>query len=294
MKALRILGIGMASGLLIVLISSWVIAGRLVEPQRHLIGPAPSDLPAKAISIYSQSGSRLAGWHVPATPSKGVVVLLHGIRGSRLSMLGRARFLHGAGFSVVMIDFQAHGESPGAQITAGHLEKHDARAAIGFAKTRHPGEPVAIIGVSLGAAAAILATPLNIDALVVESAYPDIRNAIHNRVSIRLGPVSWLPSELLLAQLKPRLGIPRSALRPVVNISGVGVPLLLVSGGEDRHTTVSDTRQLFDAAAQPKELWIVEGAGHVDLHAVEPVEYEARILDFFWRHMRKVPPGNAG
>ncbi|MDG2359568.1 MAG: hypothetical protein P8M20_07945 [Planctomycetaceae bacterium] len=63
--------------------------------------------------------------------------------------------LHGEGYSVVMIDLQAHGEIFGTQITSGHLEKHDARAAVEFARNQHSNES---IGVSLGGAYALLAS----------------------------------------------------------------------------------------------------------------------------------------
>ncbi len=31
--------------------------------------------------------------------------------------------------------------------------------------------------------------------------------------------------------------------------------------------TVDDTKRVFAAAPQPKQLWLVEGAQHIDLHA---------------------------
>ena len=50
---------------------------------------------------------------------------MHGVRGNRLSMLDRARFLSHAGFSVLVFDFQAHGESSGEHTTFGELESLD-------------------------------------------------------------------------------------------------------------------------------------------------------------------------
>ncbi|MFO0940401.1 MAG: hypothetical protein U0930_06500 [Pirellulales bacterium] len=77
-------------------------------------------------------------------------------------------------FSTVLIDLQAHGESSGEIITLGHLEKHDVVAAVEFAKLHHPNEKVAVIGYSLGRAAAKLAGPMQIDALIVEAVYSNI------------------------------------------------------------------------------------------------------------------------
>jgi len=268
------------------LIASWFVAGWLVSPQPRLIGDPPTDLPAKSISLVSDSGTAVAGWHIPAETPEGVVVLLHPIRGSRLSMLERARLLRAAGYSIVMIDLQAHGESPGEHITVGHLEKHDVLAAVEFARQKHPQEPIGVLGVSLGGAAALLSSPLGIDALVLESVYLNINDAVHNRVAAQLGPLSVIPAELLLVQLAPRLGISPSRLRPIDHVSSVGCPICLISGTEDRHTTAKETEQMFAAARQPKELWLVDGAAHVDLYSASPEEYKKRVVGFLNQHMR--------
>jgi alpha-beta hydrolase superfamily lysophospholipase len=274
--------------LVIGLVASWIVAGKLVAPQPRIIGEPPSGLPASSISFESNSGSTIAGWHVASDEAQGVIVLLHPIRGSRLSMLDRAHLLHSAGYSIVMIDLQAHGESPGDHITPGHLERHDVRAAVEFAREQHTDEPIGVLGVSLGGASALFASPLDVDALVLESVYPNIDDAVHNRVAARLGPLSTIPAKLLLVQLKPRLGISSSQLRPIDRLPNVECPVYVISGTEDKHTTVNETKQMFSVARQPKEMWLVEGAGHEDLYRVSPGEYKSRVLGFFKHHMGKV------
>lgn len=285
-RILRWLAIA-AFGLLIAgLAVSWFVAARLMASCPRVVGAPPADLPATSISLASESGGVVAGWHVPANSSKGVVVLLHGIRGSRLSMLKRARWLHAAGYSIVMIDLHAHGETPGDRITLGHLEKHDVRAAVAFARKTHPNEPIGVLGVSLGGAAAMLASPLNIDALVLESVYPAIDEAVHNRVAAKLGWLSTLPTALLLVQLEPRLGISASELRPIDYVPKVGCPVFLMSGTEDIDTTTTETREMFSVASEPKQLWLADGAAHVDLYGASAEEYETRVLQFLDQYMR--------
>jgi uncharacterized protein len=273
-------------GLLIGFLASWFVAGKLVESRPQKIGSPPADLRAALISLQSESGATISGWHIQADNSRGVIVLLHGIRGSRLSMLERARFLNSAGYSIVMIDLQGHGESSGEQITIGHLEKHDAKAAVEFARKQHPKEPIGVIGVSLGGASALLASPLGIDALVIESVYADIESAINNRVAARLGPLSAIPAWLLLMQLEPRLGIEKSQLRPIDHVPEIGCPVLVISGTEDLHTTAEETKRMYEAAQKPKELWLVDGAAHVDLLAAATTEYVSRVKRFLDKHLR--------
>lgn len=218
----------------------------------------------------------------------GVVLLLHGVRGSRKDMLTRAEFLSKAGYSLLLIDFQAHGESPGRQITFGYLESRDVEATLQFAAQQFPGERIGVIGVSLGGAATLLAgPPAKIDALVLEMVYPSIQEAITDRLAIRLGPYAPLMTPLLSLQIEPRFGISCNQLRPIDHVRNATMPKLFIAGAEDQHTTLAESRRMFAATSEPKELWVVEGARHMDLHAKAHEEYERRVLRFFGDRLKK-------
>lgn len=208
------------------LIVSWSVGGALVAPANCRVRP-PRDLAVEATTIPSESGSNLATWYLPAKNARATIVLLHPIRGNRRSMLGRAKLFHDVGYSVVMVDLQAHGESPGEHITAGYLERHDAIAAVKYARARNPTHRIGVVGCSLGGAASLLAGRLDIDVIVIESVYPTISDAIHDRIAMRVGPLSYVLSPALICQLKPRLGIAASALRPIDHIAAVGCPILV-------------------------------------------------------------------
>lgn len=104
---------------------AWRIGGDLVAPANRNIGPPPRHLPFESFTLPSDSGSAIATWYLPKAPEgmAATVVLLHPLRGSRRSMLERATLFYRAGFAVVLIDLQAHWESPGQYITAGFLER---------------------------------------------------------------------------------------------------------------------------------------------------------------------------
>jgi fermentation-respiration switch protein FrsA (DUF1100 family) len=197
---------------------------------------AAGGAPGAAGELPSESGGAIHGWLVPGAPGRGGIVLAHSVRSNRLEMVGRAEFLHRAGHPLLLFDEQAHGESPGRRITFGQLESHDARAAVAFARARWPDARIGYLGVSQGGAAALLgADPLAVDALVVEAVYPTLREAVANRIAIRLGPLASILAPILLLQV------------------------------------------------EPKELWVVPGAAHVDFHRFAPAKYERRVLAFFAR-----------
>ncbi len=74
-------------------------------------------------------------------------------------------------------------------------------------------------------------------------------------------------------QLKPRLGISPSQLRPIDYIDKVGCPVLIAAGECDLHTTLAETRRLYEAAQEPKRLVIFEGASHSDLLVCDRDKY---------------------
>src|SRR2546430_1915279 len=84
------------------------------------------------------------------------------------------------------------------------------------------------------------------------------RRAVENRIRIRLGPLAPVLTPFLLVQLRSRLGVSASDLEPIRSIGRFGGPVLIVAGSEDQHTTLDESRELFQAAAQPKELWVVQ------------------------------------
>jgi len=270
---------------------TWRIGSLLAAPVPGEVGPVPSTLlGATEVSFSSPSGSLIRAWLAPGRPGHGSVVLAHARGSDRRGMLGRAEFLQHAGYSVLLFDAQAHGESPGQRATFGHLEALDAAAAVDFVKARKPNAPIAFVGVSQGGAAALLGpSPLLVSALVLEAVYSTLAEAVANRLEIRLGePGRWL-APLLLWQLVPRLGVSAEALAPIHEIRHIEAPLLLVAGEADRRAKLDQSLALYDAAPPPKELWIVPGAAHQDLHGFAPRAYERRILDFLDRALRPPP-----
>ena len=267
---------------------SWYVGGMLIQPAMHPVGAPPPQLGASEVLFSSQSGSTIHAWYSPGMPGKGAVLLFHGVGADRTAMLGRALFLHALGYSVMAIDFQAHGQSVGQHITVGDLESWDVLAAAESLRRALPAERIGAIGVSMGAAAVVLVKkPLRLDAVVLESMYPTIEDALDDRMKMAFGSWGVLLRPLLTVQLKLRLGIYPSRLRPIDSIARIGAPLLLVHGVEDHHTTIEEARREFAAAAEPKTLWEVPGAAHVDLHDFVGAEYERRIDAFFAEHLTR-------
>ncbi|KQW41135.1 MULTISPECIES: alpha/beta hydrolase [unclassified Roseateles] len=279
-------------GLLVAGLALSLAAGEmLTRPARAHVGPPPPGLQAESLRIPYGDGQHLAGWFLPGRSGQGAVLLQHGVRGNRLQMLARARWLQREGIASLTVDLPAHGESSGERITFGRHEARGTEAAMAWLRTRLPGEKVGAIGVSLGGASLLFAQRQpELDALVLESVYPTIVDAVQDRLAMRLGTAGAWVAPLLLVQLPLRLGIDAEQLRPIDAVAGVRAPLLIASGTLDLHTRWPETERLFAAAVEPKALWPVQGAAHVDLHGFDPAAYEARLLPWLQSHLRKSPP----
>jgi alpha-beta hydrolase superfamily lysophospholipase len=262
----------------------WMIGSKLIA-----VAPRPVALPGfEDVLLRAAPDQRVVGSYLPGR-GRGAVLLLHGIHGDRRDMAARARFLHELGYAVLLIDLPGQGASTASAVTFGLREADGVRAALEELRRRAPGQRIAVIGVSLGAASFVLCRDRPpVDAVVLEAMYPTIEEAVANRLRMRLGPVGGPLSALLLWQLPLRLAIRPDALHPIAHMAEIEAPVLVVAGSADLHTTLPETERLFAAAAQPKELWVVEGAAHVNLHAYAPAEYERRIGAFLATHLDPV------
>jgi pimeloyl-ACP methyl ester carboxylesterase len=272
--------------LILGLVASWIEGGSLCSPANHPVA-LPKDLAVEPVSFPSASGSTISAWLVPGLTNRGVVILQHGVRADKASLVGRAKILARAGYTVLLFDFQAHGESRGEVITFGYLESRDSQAAVDYVQKHFPGRPVGVIGVSLGAAAAVLADPpLEVQAMVLEMMYPTIEEATKDRIEMRLGPPGRIISPLLTAQIPRRAGCEPKDLRPINQVAHIQVPKLFIAGTADRDTKFSEAQALFAAAAGPKQFFPVEGAAHVDLCDFAPGEYEKTVLEFLDKNLK--------
>ena len=269
------LGFAGASGL-----AAWWLTAAVSHP----VGAVPTDFswPVETVHFPASAGDvTLAGWFVPCAGAKQAVVLLHGYQADRRMMLARAHWLRAQGFAVLLYDARACGESGGSNISAGWLETGDLLGAVDFLRGRGFTE-FGCVGVSQGGATIALAAA-RLEGLrwaVLESVYPTLRNALDRRFRLRVGLPAWLAGVLVVPFAEWRLGADVDAVSPRDGAAGRRCPVLVMSGERDGRTQPADAKEVFDRVPGNKELWIVPGADHEDLHMAARDEYQRRVLGF--------------
>ena len=277
------------SCLSILCVSLFIVLGVgfvLSAPNNVKVGKIPTELNGQEIKLKSKNGHTLSGWFVPGDNKHGGILLMHGVRSNRREMLQRAIFLNQSGYSVLLFDFQAHGESEGKNITFGHIEAYDAEAAYTYLINHIEKKSVGVIGVSLGGASALLGTVAKkSNALIIEAVYPTFTEAVQNRIAIRLGKIGHFLAPLLIWQIEPMLGFNPEVLKPINQLSELNTPLFIIAGTNDMHTTLSESKRMYNAASEPKEIWLVKGAEHQNFHQHSPLIYQEKVLWFFNKYL---------
>jgi pimeloyl-ACP methyl ester carboxylesterase len=264
---------------------SWIAGSFMVRGEAAAVPPA--EAPARDLRIRTGDGLTLAATYWPGRrPVSPAILLLHGVKASRASTASTAAWLSGLGYAALTVDFRGHGESDMAERSFGLRESSDARSAFEWLKRRQRGARVAVIGHSLGGAAALLGPsgPLPADALVLQAVYPDIRRAVRNRISARLTAApARLLEPLLSFQSKPRFGVLPGDLSPLEALRRYRGPVFVLGGEDDLYTPPAETRALFAAAPGPKGLWLVPGRGHSAMGELGDETYRDRIRRFLER-----------
>ena len=233
------------------------------------------------VKFHDSAGVMLRGWYAPST-NRSAVVMLHGAGGNRASLLPEAYHLASRGFGVLLFDWPGQGESDG-EIHWSDSESRALVAAVDFLATRLDldGARLGALGFSMGGAvlARVAPTEPRLQALVFAGTPSNQARQIQweNR---QWGPLSWLPA-LWAVQ---RGGLPVYDDQPQDRIGAIAPrPVLIVTGTEDQTVPIFLAHDLFAAAREPKELFVVEGAGHGGYERVAGSTYLDRLSAFFER-----------
>lgn len=259
----------------------------MLHPRRWDVGPPPSarGWAYDPAAFRTADGLTLRGWWIPGSRHE-TVVMVHGWTSSRREPYDKSAYLHNAGYNLLVFDLRGSGHSDGDSTTLAYREPLDVQAAVAYAKQMDPG-PLALFGYSMGGATAVEEAARNpqVDAVIEDSGYASLSTVVTGDFQRATGLPLEPAAAVFLAIGQQDLGVPMSAIHPVTDAASLRKPLLVVVGTADKVVAPDQGYRLYAAAAGPKQLLVVPGAGHTSAYYKDRPTYTRTVLDFLQRSL---------
>jgi uncharacterized protein len=253
----------------------------------------------KDVSLSAPDRANLKGWLIQPPRNNGsAVILLHGLGDNRGGVIGYAQLLLAAGYSVLMPDARAHGESGGALATYGLLERQDIHQWISWLEDRTHPRCVFGFGESMGAQLLqSLAVEGRFCAVAAESPFSDFREIAYDRMGQPFHVGRWLGATLLrpvvevaFLRAEQKYGLHMQQVSPAQALIESQVSLLLIHGADDHNIPPRHSERILQARPNNTEIWRAAGADHCGAISTAPDEFAARLLRFYAAHSRVDSP----
>ncbi|MCR4332996.1 MAG: alpha/beta fold hydrolase [Sulfuricaulis sp.] len=250
--------------LLIVMLTAGLLGcnGMFFFPYRaQVLSPEQLGLKYEDVDFPANDGTRLHAWFLPASGKVlGTILFLHGNAENISTHIMSVRWLPAQGFNVFLLDYRGYGASEGEPSVEGVQE--DVNAAMRTLLSRRDVNPdrIVVFGQSLGGSIAVYNVAhspyrRHIRALAVESAFASYRQIAREKLAAfwltwpLQYPLSWTVSD---------------EYSPSKAVAGISpIPFLIIHGDRDPIVPPHHGQQLYDLAREPKEIWVVPGAGHI-------------------------------
>ncbi|KOR38573.1 phospholipase [Planktothricoides sp. SR001] len=254
-------------------------------PSRE-ISTIPSDLQMDyqevwlpVISEENQSAStteKVHGWWIPAAAenrspmkSEWVLLFLHGNADNISENLKHSNRFHQLGFSVFMVDYRGYGLSQGKFPTESTVYE-DVETAWNYLVNQRgiPPEKIVIYGHSLGGAIAIdlASRKPNAAGAIIEASFTSMRDMVdYQYPHFNIFPIDWILTH---------------RFDSISKVKDLKMPILFTHGTADETVPTSMSQELFDAANEPKKLFIVPTADHNNIARVSGEKYFETIREF--------------
>jgi abhydrolase domain-containing protein 17 len=205
----------------------------------------------KIIKLASKNGAQISAVYLPNADARYTILYSHGNAEDLGDSQPIFEELRRLGFSVFAYDYQGYGTSQGEPSESNAYA--DVEAAYHYL-TDNLGvqaEDIISYGHSLGGALAIdIARKKPVGGLIVESSFTTAFRVL-TRIPI----------------------LPFDKFRSIDKIGAVQCPVLIIHGAQDNMIVPEHGKALFEQAAGPKQLILVDRAGHVSARRIAPKQF---------------------
>ncbi|MHA7841044.1 MAG: alpha/beta hydrolase [Gammaproteobacteria bacterium] len=214
------------------------------QPYPHYVG-VPDMYP---IPLNTSDKLRLTSWYKPALHQQPTLIYFQGNSGHIGDRGFTVRPFLDRGIGVMLVGFRGYGGNPGTPSERGWYE--DGRTAIHYLLEQGISPQCMILfGESLGTGVAVqLATEYDIGALILRSPFSSLTDLASHHYPL-------VPVKLLMHDQYNNLS----------KIKTLKKPLLVFHGQRDTIIPLKYTKRFYQAAQEPKSIWIYSHGGHNNL-----------------------------
>ena len=245
------------------------------------------------ISITSYDGLKLHAYYLPVENAKGTVLLMHGYHSSGLRDFACIyEYFYNQGYSVLLPDQRAHGQSEGKFLTFGIRERFDCRDWINWINNREKsanikseGEllPIWVMGISMGSATVMYATgfdlPKNVKGIIADCGFTRPLEIIKRSVfrDYHLMPWPMLSFANILTKIFCGFGLREYSTKKALKKNKI--PILFIHGINDAYVPYKMTVKNYNLCIAPKEILTTQ-AVHALSFVTAPNLYKKKLHDF--------------
>lgn len=225
----------------------------------------------------------------PHPDSHKWAISVHGYTSRSAHMVSYAAMFADHGFNVLTPDLKGHGDSEGDYIGMGWHDRLDLVAWIDRVLEKDPEAEIVLHGVSMGGATVMMTSgeelPEQVKAIVEDCGYTSVWDIFSDEMKalFNLPDFPLLHTASLLAKL--RAGYTFQEATALKQVEKDKLPMLFIHGSEDNFVHTDMVYRVYDACPAPKDLLVVENAGHGQSYTYAPELYESRVFDFLAPYM---------
>lgn len=218
------------------------------------------------------------------------VIVAHGYMSDGLAMGEFAEIFYEMGYDVLIPDNRAHGNSEGKYIGFGWLDRLDYLLWIDeIIKNKGSEEEIILFGVSMGASTVMMTSgeklPPQVKLVIADCGYDTVQNELTYQLKEMFNLPAFPLIPLTSAYSKLKAGYGFSEASATKQLKKNQLPILLLHGDQDTFVPTEFVDVLYEAANEPKELVLFEGAEHAESFNSDKKKYKEVIKAFIEKYL---------
>ena len=245
---------------------------------------------SETVSIKSYDGLNLNAYFAVHKKDDGSpashnhAILMHGFRDSPKIISPYALHFYEKGFNILVPGQRGHGWSEGNIVDLSAFSPKDVKSWVDYICACDSQARILIFGISMGASTVLQATaldlPSNVKACIEDCGF----TSVWDEFAWQMKDSYHLPVHPLLDIyshfIEKKLGIEIKKVSALEAVKKSKIPTLFVHGSDDTYVPFFMLDILYDAAACPKEKFVMEGAPHARSLFTDPISYWDRLDSF--------------